>query len=328
MIARVDVVVPCYNYGRYLRACVESVLRQENVDVRVLVLDDASQDDTAEVGRVLAASDPRVEFRRHAVNAGHITTYNEGLDWASGEFYLLLSADDALTPGSLARACRLMSNHPEVGFVYGREIIWTGDDCPPFETVAPPGKRDRIMSGADFLQWMCQTADNPVATPTAIVRTSLQHQIGGYRHDLPHTGDFEMWLRLAAHGAVGFIDSDQAYWRKHRTNMRLDYRGELTLRQHEAAFDALFGAFSQRIERAEHLKWSANRALAVLAYWQANRLFDLDDREGCQRMLDLAVEFDPTVVRWPQWWRLRIKRIAGARAWSLVRPLVGRLRNT
>src|ERR1700676_2500929 len=99
-MSQVDVIVPCYQYGHFLRDCVASVLAQEAVELRVLVLDDASADDTAAIGAELAASDRRVEFRRHAVNQGHIATYNEGLDWASGDYTLLLDADDLLTPGA------------------------------------------------------------------------------------------------------------------------------------------------------------------------------------------------------------------------------------
>src|SRR5437016_876838 len=106
-MASVDVVVPCYNYGRFLRQCVGSVLAQEGVDVRVLVIDDCSSDHTPEVGRALAAADPRVEYRRHPVNRGHHPTYNEGLAWASADYCLLLSADDLLTRGALARAARV-----------------------------------------------------------------------------------------------------------------------------------------------------------------------------------------------------------------------------
>src|SRR5271167_2052829 len=87
IMGTVDVVVPCYNYARYLRDCVQSVLSQTGVAVRVLVIDDASPDNTLQVGQDLAASDPRVEFRRHAVNKGHIATYNEGLlDWSTAEY--------------------------------------------------------------------------------------------------------------------------------------------------------------------------------------------------------------------------------------------------
>src|SRR5579884_1695444 len=111
-MSQVDVVIPCYNYARFLHQCVQSVLSQEGVDVRVLIIDDASKDETPQVGAALAAQDKRVEFRRHRTNHGHIATYNEGLiDWAAGEFSLLLSADDVLIPGSFARAVKLLSQH-------------------------------------------------------------------------------------------------------------------------------------------------------------------------------------------------------------------------
>src|SRR5207244_808119 len=83
--------------------CIRSILAQEGVDVRVLLMDDASTDSTEWVGRRLAA-DARVEYRRHSVNRGHIATYNEALALMTGDYCLILSADDLLTPGALMRA--------------------------------------------------------------------------------------------------------------------------------------------------------------------------------------------------------------------------------
>ena len=80
----------------------------------------ASSDDTPAVGEQLAANDSRVIFRRHAVNLGHIKTFNEGvMDWARAQYSLLLSADDALAPGALARAVKVMDSHEDVGLSYG-----------------------------------------------------------------------------------------------------------------------------------------------------------------------------------------------------------------
>src|SRR5689334_1546671 len=114
-MSRVDVIIPCYNYARFLRGCVESALRQTGVDVRCLIIDDCSPDDTRAVGEALCAENPgRVEYRRHEKNQGHIATYNEGIEWVSGDYVLLLSADDMLIQGALARATRLMDAHPDV----------------------------------------------------------------------------------------------------------------------------------------------------------------------------------------------------------------------
>src|SRR5688500_9202830 len=138
MTPTVDVIVPCYNYGSMLAACVQSVLAQESVEVRVIVMDDASRDETEAVGRPLAA-DPRVVFRRHALNQGHIATYNEALKMVVADYCMVLSADDLLTAGALARATRLMQSNPQVGLVYGRDIPFRG---------APPQQPLRIGTGA------------------------------------------------------------------------------------------------------------------------------------------------------------------------------------
>src|SRR3954470_15328501 len=122
-LSSIDVVVPCYNYGRYLRSCVRSILDQSGVTLRVLIIDDASSDETAEIGQALAKEDSRVTFWRHCVNRGNISTYNEGIQWASADYFLLLSADDWLLPGSLARALKVFQNHPEVVLVHGRAAV-------------------------------------------------------------------------------------------------------------------------------------------------------------------------------------------------------------
>ena len=120
----VSVVIPCYKYGHFLEDAVTSVLDdQEGVDVRVLIIDDASPDDSADVARKIAARDPRVEVTVHTANKGNIATFNEGLlEWADGDYCVLMSADDRLTPGALRRARDLLDAHPSVGFVYGHSL--------------------------------------------------------------------------------------------------------------------------------------------------------------------------------------------------------------
>lgn len=70
----VSVVMPCYRYGHFLPGAVRSVLDQTDVDAEVLIVDDASPDDSGEVAEALAAADPRVRVLRHAENKGHIAT--------------------------------------------------------------------------------------------------------------------------------------------------------------------------------------------------------------------------------------------------------------
>jgi len=323
----IDVIVPCYNYGRYLRGCVESVLSQESVDVRVLIIDDASQDHTAQVGKTLAAEDNRVEYRRHAANWGHIETYNDGLEWACGDYTLLLSADDQLTPGSLHRAARLMDDHPEVGLTYGK-VIKTSD-LEPEPCRISEEYNWMIIPGREFLELCCRgnsSAENIVPTPTAVVRTALQKELGGYRKDLPHAGDLEMWLRFAAHSSIGKVEVEQAYYRFHDANMYKKFLGIKDLLQRKAAWDALFEGYGQRVKDCEQVRRLAYRRLAEGAFWLGSEAFDRCDEETCRQLLDLALEYDPTLRRWPGWYRLRLKRAMGSTVWGHLRPLVRRVR--
>jgi glycosyltransferase involved in cell wall biosynthesis len=321
----VDVVVPCYNYGRYLRECVKSVLDQEDVKVRVLVIDDASPDNTPEVAAQLVAEDPRVQYRRHAVNRGHIGTYNEGLlEWARSEYSLLLSADDALAPGALRRAVALLDSHPEVGMAYGR-VVRTTD--PGAEPPAPEGAGVAVLSGIQFIRLCCEEAGNPVPTPTAVVRTRTQQEVGGYRPELPHTGDMEMWLRFATRAAVGVIGSIQAYQRFHPTNMSVDYRGLRDVRARRAAFDAVFDRPAGALVDGPELRSVAYRKLAGESCRIASVAFKAGATaaEVCE-YLKVATELWSAVRRHPRFMKVRAELMLGVTVSRALTAALNRLR--
>lgn len=324
-MSAVDVVIPCYNYARFLRRSVESALNQEGVTVRVLIIDDTSSDDSPEVGQQLA-QDPRVEFRRHAVNQGHIKTYNEGLlGWASAKYSLLLSADDALAPGALARATQLMDAHPEVGMTYGMAQL-IHEDANPVPAQGGPAE-DQIFDGATFLRHVCR-AGNVVPTPTAVVRTELQQKLGGYRADLPHTGDMEMWMRFAANGSVGVTRSIQAYYRLHSANMSSKYYAAIISDRREQlqAATEVHDRWGRDIPGFEGWLDEMRSRLGHEALWIASESFDRGDAESCRLALDCARSLYPRISSSGAAWRFRLKRLLGASTWKAVQPLVNKLR--
>src|SRR5262245_42468379 len=115
----IDVVVPCYQHGRYLRQCIQSVLDQGISELRVLIIDNASTDDSVGVATALAAADSRVEVAANPVNRRPHASFNHGIDWASAEHFMILCADDLLAPGALKSAGSYLDTHPEVGVAYG-----------------------------------------------------------------------------------------------------------------------------------------------------------------------------------------------------------------
>jgi cellulose synthase/poly-beta-1,6-N-acetylglucosamine synthase-like glycosyltransferase len=109
----------------------------------------------------------------HEVNRGHIATYNDGLKQVRGDYVVLLSADDVLTPGSLARSTALLERHPEVGLVYGYPLDFHD---------APVSASTRASSwttwpGEDWVRRVCVRGRNIIVNPEAVLRRSLLEEV-------------------------------------------------------------------------------------------------------------------------------------------------------
>jgi glycosyltransferase involved in cell wall biosynthesis len=287
-MSSVSVVIPCYKYGHFLEDAVASALDdQEGVDVRVLIIDDASPDDSAEAARKIAARDPRVEVIVHGANKGNIATFNEGLlDWADGDYCILLSADDRLTPGALRRARDLLDAHPGVGFVYGHALYVT--DGSPLPTARTKLRGWSVWPGPWWLEHRFRQAQNPITSPEIVVRTSLQKRVGAYDPQLPTAADMEMFMRLAAYADVGFLRGvDQAFYRTHEQNMHSAVSTLMDLRQRRSVFDVVLDRYGESLPDPQHLSDLVRRRLGREAVWAAGRVYD----RGRFRRTDLVRRF-------------------------------------
>lgn len=313
---KVSVVIPCYNYGHFLRAAVGSVVEQRDVDLELIIVDDASSDGSVDIARRLAAGDARISVIAHAQNQGHIATYNDGLARVSGDYVVLLSADDLLTAGSLSRSVALLESNPAVGFVYGfsRE----------FESVPPPSRQYvrswSVWSGQSWVRECCRQGKNFVYTPEVVMRTAAYREVGGYELGLPHSADFYLWMRTAARWDVGRINgADQAYYRVHGKNMHLtSFLGVITdLRERRRTFDWFFDRDRTCIPAGGDLPVIARKAMAEEALRLATDAIDGDNPdlpagdEYAAEALDLYPDLEVD-RRWFRYQRTR-KRVASRR---------------
>jgi glycosyltransferase involved in cell wall biosynthesis len=324
-MSSVSVVIPCYKYGHFLEEAVTSVLDdQEGVDVRVLIIDDASPDDSADMARKIAARNPRVEVVVHAANKGNIATFNEGLlEWVDGDYCVLLSADDRLTPGALRRARDLLDARPGVGFVYGHPL-WIMDGA-PLPTARTRVRGWSVWPGRWWLERRFRDAGNPITAPEVVVRTSLQKRVGGYDARLPHAADMEMWMRLAANADVGFIRGvDQAYYRLHEQNMRKAFNALIDLRERQLVFEVVLERYGERLPGATRLSDLVRRALSKEALWAAGRAYDRGSTEqtSVDELLAFAVGCWPEVSRLPLYRTLELRKSVGPGAMSCLQPFI------
>jgi glycosyltransferase involved in cell wall biosynthesis len=212
---RVSFVVPTYNYGRFVAQAIESLLGQTFRELEVIVIDDASVDDTQTVLERYR-TDPRVRLVRHTENSGHIRTYNEGLSIARGEFMGLLSADDlCLHPEAVARQVAMFDSDPEVGFVYAAMALV--DESGTVLSVRRPWPEDQVRDG--LTEFGHLVFHNYVPASGPLVRRSCHEEVGYYDARLPHAGDWDLWLRLTTRYRVGYVAEALYGYRLHGVNM-------------------------------------------------------------------------------------------------------------
>ncbi|GAA0337420.1 glycosyltransferase [Streptomyces turgidiscabies] len=326
-MSTVSVVIPCYKYGHFLADCVSSVLdEQDGVDVRVLIIDDASPDDSAETALKLAAADSRIQVRVHETNKGHIATYNEGLlEWADGDYVALLSADDRLVPGALVRSAALLDAHPEAGFAYGRPLRFQHGG--PLPRARTSGTGSTVYPGHWWLDRRFREGTGCITSPEVVVRTSLQREVGGYDPELPHAGDIEMWMRLAARADVGYVrGADQAFYRVHGNNMSTtDFGGQLDdLRQRLVAYDSVLDKCADLLPQADRLAEAVHTRLARFALRRAYRAYDRGRTEvvPVDELVAFAEECLPEYEALSEYRALRLRQRIGAKTMPYLQPLV------
>jgi glycosyltransferase involved in cell wall biosynthesis len=312
---RVSVAVASYNYGRYLRECIESALNQNDVEVEVVVVDDGSSDDSVAIATELSAADSRVRLITHRENRGHISTFNEVLWAAEGEFIVKLDSDDVLTPGALARAAGLMTAFPRLGLVYGNPLTFTDSPPPPARTRP---RSASLWSGTDWLALRCKRATNCIRQPEAMLRTSVLRRTDGHRHHLPATHDLNLWLRIAAISDVGRVNgADQGYYRVHSDSLLQSRYGSYyaDLVERRKAFDDFFKSLASEAvgsNPAALLRNQTSRTLAKQSLSWACR--EIDRSEANDKVIgdyvSFALDVYPRTRDLPQWQALH-RRLEG-----------------
>lgn len=310
---RVTVVIPAYNYARYLPECVTSVLTQRDVDVRLLIADDCSTDDTPALTARLAASDARITVVRNERNRGHIPTVNGALEHVDTEYVVKLDADDLLAPGALARATALLEARPDVAFVYGRPRHFS-DAVPALADVST--RTWTVWSGEDWLAARCRSSANVISQPEVVIRTSLLREAGWYRPALPHSSDMHMWLMLATMGNVGRINGPvQGLYRVHAASMQRTVHAGILI-DLQGRRDAIDTALAERacaLADAGQLCAVARRSLAAVALDRACRAYDRANAEFdlIGELVEFATSTCPDADGLREWRALERRRLVG-----------------
>jgi len=205
----VSIVIPAYNYARFLPFAVESARSQDYPKFEVVVIDDGSTDNTAEVMKQYSAPVRYV----YQENAGLSAARNSGIREAKYDFVMFLDADDELMPGML-RACmtRFATLGPDFGLI-GCDCVFVDIDGKPMKITRRHPESEREITVKDIL---LRTRFSPTG---AVCRKEVFDKCGGFDTSLKSTEDRDMWIRIATHYRVWHMGRQLVHIRKHGDNM-------------------------------------------------------------------------------------------------------------
>jgi glycosyltransferase involved in cell wall biosynthesis len=293
---RVSIVIPTYNRADLLPFTLNSTLNQTHADLEIIVVDNASTDDTPQYMAQFAG---RVRYIRKPVNKGLVDSYNMGIRESSGELIMLLDSDDTIHPGTIATQVKYLDQHPHMDLVRtaGYYVDLHGNKIARVR-LAPTGAGRRLLSSLALGNFeMCGSI---------LYRRSTINRVGFQDVNLPVYGDWEYSLRMALMNChFGFVAEPLFFYRFHPGNsMKRVQSVEFTsgvildrlfsnpdlpaeikpLRKEASAQASLFLAFSYYATQS-----SADAQRCLLSAWQDHPRWHAQPAQMLDAMLDYSL---------------------------------------
>lgn len=292
-VPSVSVIIPTRNRCALLGRSLECVRQQRDVDVEAIVVDDASEDGTAEF--LARVSDLNLVVIRHERSLGVAAARNAGLTRASNSWVAFLDDDDLWAPGKLAaQVDRMQSGTARCWSVTGAAML--NSDLQILELQPPPDENElaRTLLAYNVI---------PGGGSAVMARTELVRELGGFDPALRIVADWDLWIRLALAEQVAAVESPLAAYVWHQRNMTRDLstmRSELHYVTHK--YEAERARLGVDVALDNWLDWMADtqrragRRLEPAGLW-----LRLAARKRSPRLVGRAV----LAAAWPGWVHVR-----------------------
>lgn len=205
---KVSVLIPAYNYAKYLPEAIESILIQTFEDFEVIIVDNCSTDNTEEIVMEYLQKDKRIQYFKNEENIGPYRNYNQCLLYASGEYIKFLNADDKFAPTLLEKFVHILENDITISVVTSYRQHFgskNGILTPPF--------KGKVESTTAILSSL--TKGNWIGEPTTVMFRRENLNLGLFDISLLTFADQDMWLRHLRVGNLYIINEVLSYFRIH-----------------------------------------------------------------------------------------------------------------
>jgi hypothetical protein len=259
----VSVIVPSYNGAKFLPESLDSILAQTYPNIEIIVLDDASTDDTPAVAARYAG---RITYVRQPANLGQFDNVNDGIARATGELVAVYHADDIYLPEIIEREVAYLQGHPDVAAVFASDIFVDAAGREYGRLRLPPEVRgEQPLDYATVLNALLTYKNRFLVGPSAMVRASVYASVGRYREERYRiASDLEMWMRIARQRPIAVLEEHLMKYRHFHGNASQQFEFLRT------GPDAYFFLMDDYLD-------SGDRALArpdAMAHFEAHRMED------------------------------------------------------
>jgi glycosyltransferase involved in cell wall biosynthesis len=226
---RISAITCAYNSEAFLNEAIKSILRQTLQPAEIVVIDDGSTDNTAKIAQSYANIGLRYVRQD---NQGEGAARNRGIRETDGEWIAFLDADDIWADDKLQRQVEFAQSHPEIEMVGGNKLRWDVE-----KNMCLIVRYGQVPSQNLYKELI---VNNIVGDPSImLIRRTLFEKAGLFRTDLRIGVDWEMWLRIAKHASIGFIDAPLIIYRWHKSNVSHRYMDRYIETTENIAFDAI-----------------------------------------------------------------------------------------
>jgi len=261
-----SVIIPTFNMADYVGAMLETILEQASFDIEIIVIDDASTDNTHEI--LLNIVDHRLKTFCHPRNQGPSAARNTGLRHARGEFILALDADDVPVVENWQVLIETLSKDDDAILAYGAERVFQGNENAFPRTV--PNDAKYALDDEIIPLIFCE---NFIQCGCAIIRRQACDRVGGWNEALRVGEDWDLWCRLACIGNFKYCPVLVVGYRQHHRSVM----GSPLVKNVEdpglAAVDSIFSNCLVQERCGAGIHQLRRKALGWLTYHWATRLF-------------------------------------------------------
>ncbi len=208
---KVSIIIPAYNQAAFIGQTLESVFAQTFRDFEVIVVNDASADNTRQV---LTPFMERIQYIQNEHNLGLPKVMNIGARAAVGEYIVFLDSDDLWLDNMLEVQVQALNSNPDLAFVSG--------GC--YEIDANNQIKKKMFGGPDRQKTFDDLfSDNFVLKLTTLVRRDMFVDVGGFDENLTAVCDYDLWLRLAKRYSFAYTNAILGKYRVHNSNMTKNF---------------------------------------------------------------------------------------------------------